>query len=225
MTEPQLSTDDILWLLKRPFPMEKVHWRVGNTNKRAMEREHGEGTRPTKGVALAYIDARDVMNRLDAVMGPTCWQSCHPWSDQGRLACSIGLYLSGEWIWKSDGAGATQVEEEKGAFSDAFKRAAVHWGIGRYLYALPNEWVDLNERGQIQNTPTLPDWALPNEFKSKQERDAWITALHRIWADKDGERMRAHWDDLTNEQRLDVWQAFTPTQRREIKEMLKDKAA
>jgi hypothetical protein len=38
-------------------------------------------------------------------------------------------------------AGDSDVEEEKGAISDAFKRAAVKWGIGRYLYDMPTPWV------------------------------------------------------------------------------------
>jgi hypothetical protein len=45
------------------------------------------------------------------------------------------------WVRKSDGAGETQVEGEKGAISDALKRAAVKWGIGRYLYDLDSPWV------------------------------------------------------------------------------------
>tara|TARA_R110000851_G_scaffold284617_1_gene438177 strand:- start:1290 stop:1529 length:240 start_codon:yes stop_codon:yes gene_type:complete len=42
--------------------------------------------------------------------------------------------MDGEWVWKSDGAGETSIEGEKGGFSDAFKRAAVHFGYARELY-------------------------------------------------------------------------------------------
>jgi hypothetical protein len=51
-----------------------------------------------------------------------------------------------EWVWKANGAGNSDVEAEKGACSDAFKRAAVLWGIGRYLYDLDSPWVALNGR-------------------------------------------------------------------------------
>ena len=54
----------------------------------------------------------------------------------------------GRWVWKSDGAGATDFEGAKGAFSDSFKRAAVHWGIGRYLYDLDAPWVAIEQRGK-----------------------------------------------------------------------------
>jgi hypothetical protein len=50
-------------------------------------------------------------------------------------------------VWKSDGAGDSDVEAEKGAVSDAFKRAAVKWGVGRYLYDLDSPWVALEKRG------------------------------------------------------------------------------
>ncbi len=40
------------------------------------------------------------------------------------------------------------MEAEKGAFSDAFKRAAVLWGIGQYLYELPNVWTPIEAFGK-----------------------------------------------------------------------------
>lgn len=41
-----------------------------------------------------------------------------------------------EWVWKWDTGSESNVEKEKGQVSDAFKRAAVKWGIGRFLYDL-----------------------------------------------------------------------------------------
>lgn len=201
--------DDIIYMLRRPFPADKIHWRVG-----AMTQDK------SKGIALAYIDARDAMKRLDDVVGPANWQDRYPWSDGGRLVCEIGIRLDGEWVWKSNGAGDTQVEAEKGAFSDAFKRAAVMWGVGRYLYSLPNEWVELDDRKRIKNPPALPTWAIPNEFQSKRERDGWITSLHKAWADRDLEAIQDVEGSLSSEQKLDIWGEFTPTQRREIKTLI-----
>jgi len=37
----------------------------------------------------------------------------------------------------------------KAAFSDALKRAAVKFGVGRHLYEMEKVWVDLDERGQF----------------------------------------------------------------------------
>ena len=145
--------------LKHPFPANVIHWRVGSTNRDK-----------TKGIALAYIDARDVMKRLDDVVGFTNWQDEYVETRTGRLICRLGLNLSDEWIWKSDGAGDTSVEGEKGAISDAFKRAAVKFGVGRYLYYLPNVWVDLDSYRKIKTPPKLPTWALPTEKTKKGDK-------------------------------------------------------
>jgi hypothetical protein len=130
---------DVLAKLSAPFPPEKVSWRVGSTT-----------ADKKRGMALAYIDARDVMQRLDDVMNPVWWQ-CR-YSHTGTITiCEIGIAFprpngTMEWVWKANGAGNSDVEAEKGACSDAFKRAAVLWGIGRYLYDLDSPWVALNGR-------------------------------------------------------------------------------
>lgn len=138
--------------LKAPFPPKQVHWRVGATNRDK-----------TQGLALAYIDARDVMHRLDEVAGPGKWQNRYP----SPGCCEIGIQIDGEWVWKSNGAGQTDVEGEKGQYSDAFKRAAVMWGIGRYLYFLENLWAPLEPAGnsyKLKGTPALPAWATPEGY-------------------------------------------------------------
>lgn len=161
-----MTPTEIQNALKRPFHPSKVSWRVGATDAK---RNQG---RATKGIALAYIDARDVMKRLDTVMGFD-WQNKYSLADSGLLVCDVGIKIEGEWIWRSNGAGDTQVEAVKGKSSDAFKRAAVMWGIGRYLYSLPNTWVDLDDRGKIRQVPKLPVWATPEGYDSlieKQEK-------------------------------------------------------
>jgi hypothetical protein len=130
-----MTMENKLQQLAAPFPPDVISWRVGSTTKDK-----------TKGMALAYIDARDVQDRLDEVFG-FGWQVRNPWSVNGKLACEIGLLFGDQWIWRGDGAGDTDVEAEKGAFSDAFKRAAVRWGIGRYLYDLDSPWVALEQKG------------------------------------------------------------------------------
>lgn len=124
-----MSFRTIIERLADPFPKETIHWRAQTMTN--------DGT---KAMALAYIDARNVMERLDAVCGPENWQDEYL-SANNRTICRIGIKINGEWIWKSDGAGDTHVEAEKGGISDAFKRAAVKWGVGRYLYALSAPWV------------------------------------------------------------------------------------
>lgn len=130
--------------LKEPFPTKLISWRVGATNQK---KNNGKAT---SGIALAYIDARDVMERLDEIVGIENYQVLHPHAN-GKTSCRIGIKLGGEWVWKENGAGDSAMDAEKGAFSDSFKRAAVLWGIGRYLYDVPNIWVDLDDWGKIKN--------------------------------------------------------------------------
>jgi hypothetical protein len=147
--------------MKAPFPVKKIHWRVGSTNARKLGVKSWQAT---KGIALAYINARDVMQRLDNVIGPLNWQCRYSHVTDKGVVCEIGILVDGNWLWRANGAGDTQVEAEKGAMSDAFKRAAVMWGIGRYLYSLPNTWVDL-DNGRIKQPPPLPDWATPEGYQ------------------------------------------------------------
>lgn len=122
--------------LHKPFPAAEIEWRVGSTN--------GD---KTSGLALAYLTARHVMDRLDAVCGSENWQDRYEFHGT-RTVCYLSLRIGTEWVTKADGAGDSDVEAEKGAISDALKRAAVKWGIGRYLYDLGNIWVDLEPAGR-----------------------------------------------------------------------------
>lgn len=159
--------------LEFPFPESAVSWRVGNTNKKRVARETKDANaRPTKGQLLAYIDARDVMERLDRACGFENWQCRYTLADNGLLVCEIGIRVNGEWIWRANGAGDTQVEAEKGKCSDAFKRAAVVWGVGRYLYGLDSPWVELDQYGKWKETPKLPAWATPAGFMAELKAEA-----------------------------------------------------
>ena len=147
--------------LRAPFNPTLISFRVGATNNDK-----------TKGIALAYLTARDVMERLDNVCGPANWQCRYPFTG----CCDIGIRINGEWVWKANGAGQTDIEGDKGIFSDAFKRAAVLWGIGRYLYDLPNTWFPIEAHGrsygftkaaEAEMTQRLAKWQ-ENYFKVKQ---------------------------------------------------------
>ena len=105
--------------LKKTIPFK---WRVQSTN------EYGS-------TCVAYIDARDVQDLLDDVCLPNNWQVLYE-EHKGNLFAKIGIKIGEEWIWKSDCGTESQVEKQKGEASDAFKRAAVMWGIGRFLYSL-----------------------------------------------------------------------------------------
>ena len=113
--------------LKKEMPFK---WRVQSTS------EYGSN-------CVAYIDARDVQDLFDDVCGAENWQVKYE-EHKGNLFASIGVNVTKGtainidplWVWKSDCGTESQVEKQKGEASDAFKRAAVMWGVGRFLYSL-----------------------------------------------------------------------------------------
>lgn len=88
------------------------------------------------GLMLDYIDARFVMDRLDEIGGEN-WQDQFVDRSDGSVRCGIGILVDGEWVWKWDVGVASDIEPEKGAYSESFKRAGVKWGIARDLYGHP----------------------------------------------------------------------------------------
>lgn len=98
-----------------------------------------------KARALAYIDARSVMRRLDAVVGPGNWSFDFDVMSPDCKMVKGRLTVLG--VTKCD-AGEAAAEDEvlKSAVSDALKRCGVHFGIGRYLYYLPQVWAPYDQQ-------------------------------------------------------------------------------
>lgn len=85
------------------------------------------------GTQLTYVDARFVMDRLDSAVGPENWYDSYRPVD-GGIEATIFVRVGDDFIGKSDVGTESTIEKTKGNYSDAFKRAAVKWGIGRDLY-------------------------------------------------------------------------------------------
>lgn len=149
-----------------PFPADDVEWRIA-------QKGVGRNDKPWAKV-LAYITNRAIMQRLDDVAGPENWKNefVHI---EGAFLCGLSIKIDGEWVTKWDGAQESQIEATKGGLSGAMKRAAVQWGIGRYLYGLDEGFAEINDSGRFYsgrdqrnnipafkwNPPKLPTWALP----------------------------------------------------------------
>lgn len=163
-----MTPEQIMKELQEPFEAKDIEWRV----QRAMQTTKGN-----KAVVLAYVTNRAIQNRLDEIFGIEGWKNEYKEMHQGIL-CGISIKINDEWITKWDGADLTNIEATKGGLSGSMKRAAVQWGIGRYLYKLDETWVDINDKGDnyindkkanikgYWNTPQLPAWALPQDPNS-----------------------------------------------------------
>lgn len=169
-----MEQEELREKLGAKFHPREVEWRIANSGQK--------GDR-VWAKCFAYIDNRAIMNRLDDVVGPTNWQTgitqLRPASGAEGFLSSIGIRLNAEsdWVWKQDGADNTDFEPLKGGISGSTKRAAVSWGIGRYLYDLPEGWAIIHEHGVFKDKlklsagpkwtnwspPILPTWALPAE--------------------------------------------------------------
>lgn len=190
---PEVSLEEIQRRLSEPFSEDEIEWRV----MRSFTARSGK----KYAFVAAYVESRAIMNRLDTVMGIGNWENDFRELHNGIL-CGIKIHLpNGKTVTKYDGADLTAFEATKGGISGAFKRAAVHFGIGRYLYNLQEEMVQIfpnKNQGKIYmrdnkskiegywNPPQLPDWALPSRnsgnvsqqqpvtnpnISSKQEKD------------------------------------------------------
>ncbi|HEV3256993.1 MAG TPA: Rad52/Rad22 family DNA repair protein [Gemmataceae bacterium] len=114
-----------------------------------------------RALALPYVDARAIQDRLDEVMGVCGWQDEYDIAPDCSVVCKLSLKIGDAWVAKMDVGGPSEQPDGgdrlKAAFSDALKRAAVKFGVGRYLYRLPSQWSDYDpQRRQFVRTPTLP---------------------------------------------------------------------
>lgn len=99
---------------------------------------HEVKVRHQAGRALHYITARTAMNRLDHVLGPENWHDTYTPMEHSVL-CHLTIRLpDGSTLTKADAGGyagmSDQGDDDKSGYSDSFKRAAVKFGVGRYLY-------------------------------------------------------------------------------------------
>jgi hypothetical protein len=145
----QKTMDEIKTALAKPFSATDVEWRIQHATKDK-----------SRGFAVPYLRSRAIQVRLDEVVGPYNWKPEYkPWhtvtatnKTTASQLCGLSVFCEarGEWIQKWDGAENTDIEAVKGGISDSFKRAAVLWGIGRYLYSMDGVWVDLEEGKSIK---------------------------------------------------------------------------
>jgi hypothetical protein len=149
-----VAVKELAQALAAPFEPSEVKWKA-------------QVVSGSRALAVAFVDARVIQDRLDEVMGVMGWQDSYECLPDGAVVCRLRIRLGAEWITKMDVGGQSEQPDEgdrrKAAFSDALKRAAVKFGIGRYLYRLEPQWVDYDpQKKRITGTPRLPADALPH---------------------------------------------------------------
>ena len=151
---------DLLKKLREPFRKEELEFRVGATNNDK-----------SMGLALAYVQARAIQNRLDELFGVDGWTVSYKEISAGFI-CSLSIKINDRWVTKEDGAGMTEYESVKGGISNAFKRVASSgFGIGRYLYNAKKNWYPIKQQGRGYVFTETPILELNNEIEIKKRED------------------------------------------------------
>ena len=146
-TSAELTWPTLLEQLTQPFPASSIYWRAGVVSR---DKKRAQ--------ALPYAEPRIYEDRLNQVC-PGLWGvSFRPWGES-RIICDLTI---GELTRSSTGEENEGFAPGTAAEAQAFKRACVKFGLGRYLYDIPIQWVAYDENARrLAETPSLPEQFLP----------------------------------------------------------------
>jgi hypothetical protein len=166
----------ILAQLAGPFEEEDVKWKPQSVK--------GSGS-DKKGQAAAYADLRTYIDRLNEVVGANGWTSDsisiisgpipkkvskygedEKYVDVAKIFSTVNVMIAG--VGSHCDVGESWMDDENAgtiAYAQAFKRACVAFGPGRYFYDLPKIWHPIKGYGQFAEPgPQLPEWAKPKKL-------------------------------------------------------------
>lgn len=151
-------TKEILEQLGKKFPAKDIGLKVQATFGKEGEKQ---------GLIVPFIDARDVIKRLNEVVGGN-WSDSYRKGETGGLECALTVC----GITRCDvGESDNDTEAEKSAYSGSFKRAAVKFNIGLFLYDMPKMFAKIEPSGK--------SWKLSDGEESRLRR-LIATALGEI---------------------------------------------
>src|SRR5580700_2382615 len=163
--KPNPALDALFTELAEPFDPSEIKWRVTHTT------QDGSG-----GAVIPFADPRAYSDRLNQIFTPSGWTRAYEVStvssitrmkkdkliQTGKVLVTCTVTIAG--LGTHADSGEEWADEEHAmttALAQAFKRACVCFGLGRYLYNFAEMWVPLNQHRQPVHFPTLPQWALP----------------------------------------------------------------
>jgi hypothetical protein len=124
-----LLTQADLKILKAPFPKESLGVKVQSTSKDR-----------TRALLVLYLQHTDVQDRLEMV--DPAWTSEVINEERVGDTVYVRIRMTVKGVSREN---VGEGNDPKAAYSDALKRAAMLFGIGRYLYDSPTVWADYNE--------------------------------------------------------------------------------
>lgn len=173
MTSDEIK--EIMRQLEEPFHPDLISWKPQITSYKDPENPKAKGA--------AYADQRAYTDRLNEVVGPHGWTRAYrihsvQGVDKEVRAGAERKILTGQakvfvvasvsivGIGTHEATGESWVDDDNACTSaeaQAFKRACVCFGLGRYLYDLPEtDWLPIDKYSkQFKTPPQLPEWASP----------------------------------------------------------------
>jgi hypothetical protein len=136
-----LIADD-LKILRGPFPKESTMVKVQSYSKDK-----------TKAMLVLYLSHTDVYERIEQV--DPAW-SCEVTKEAaGKEGVSVRMKMTIKGVSREN---VGQGEDEKSAYSDALKRAAMLFGVGRYLYDSALVWIPFDQNRDKFKQFTMDDY-------------------------------------------------------------------
>lgn len=172
---PEQARDNatLQWKFEQPFEETLVKWVVKATQKRQTRRGLVDC-----GYVLPYVDCRAYSDRLTEVAGLGRWtrkyavqvvdgverrvRSGNEWKAVRTAKIVVACEITVTGLGSQTGLGEEWADEENAlttAEAQAFKRACSMFGIGRYLYDLEGQWLELDSSRRPLEHPRLPEWA------------------------------------------------------------------
>lgn len=148
------------------FPPEDLKWKpLGLSSDRKKAR------------VAPFLSSRAIMDRLDEVCGPENWKNEFREGPAGGVLCGISIRVHrdgapAEWVTKWDAAENTDIQPVKGGMTASMRRAAVQWGIGRYIYQMPTIWAAVDRDGRLVERPSIPDDFKPSAVRRLESKEA-----------------------------------------------------
>lgn len=186
-------TQEQVEALRAPFNPEDISWKPQTVDYKAKT-----------ALAVAYADPRVYTDRLNEVFGVGGWSDSYtflatpfnkfikgkaaygdrPATEDKEVAGNKVICVATVQIHEYDiivsSTGDSDASDDNAATSaeaQAFKRAAMKVGLGRYLYELPKLNARYDKGKWLDGPPTLPDWALP-PVKCQECANSVLTVTH-----------------------------------------------
>lgn len=165
-----MEAEKLAKALSEPFDLELLGWKPQALN-----------ADKTQALVAPYADPRAYTDRLNDVLGPggweekftvvsvpfrrkDSWKADASWIEGTKVIVTCELAIPG--LGRHVDVGEEETGDENvgtSAFAQAFKRACVKFGLGRYLYDFPKGmWAPYDaKRKQVTAPPPIPAWAKP----------------------------------------------------------------